>query len=237
MSSAQRPPNHLLQALPAAEFELVGSHLKPLRMVTETALMQAGAALTQIVFPDSGAASIVVRLSEGQTVAVAMIGRDGVIGAFEALGEGRSLADVIVLFPGTASGLDLADFRTVSAQSPALRRLLICHGQALLAQAQQTAACNAAHTVEARLSRWLLRAHDLHDHGRLPLTQELLAQMIGVRRNAISIVAHALQEAGIIRYRRGQIEIVDIEALRARSCECHAAADARQEQLRGAVSI
>src|SRR5215470_8028710 len=119
MSSTQRPPNHLLQALPAEEFELLGSHLNPLQMVRETALMQAGAPLTQIVFPDSGAASIVVRLSEGQAVAVAMIGRDGVIGAFEALGEGRSLADAIVLFPGAASGLDLADFRTVSAHSPA----------------------------------------------------------------------------------------------------------------------
>ena len=109
--------------------------------------------------------------------------------------------------------------------------MLVRHGQALLAQAQQTAACNAVHSVEARLSRWLLRARDLHDGRTLPLTQELLAQMIGVRRNAISIVAHELQKAGIIGYSRGQIEIIDVAALRARSCECHAAIRARLERL------
>ena len=162
-----------------------------------------------------------------------MIGRDGVVGAFEALGDGTSLTDAIVLFPGSASAIELADFRTVAAQSPALRSLAIRQGQALLAQAQQTAACNAVHSVEARLSRWLLRARDLHDGRKLPLTQELLARMIGVRRNAISIVAHALQETGTISYSRGQIEILDIEALRETSCECHAATRARQKQLFG----
>ena len=162
-----------------------------------------------------------------------MVGRDGVIGGFEALGDGTSLTEAIVLFPGAASAIELADFKAVAAQSPALCRLVMRHGQALLAQAQQTAACNAVHSVEARLSRWLLRARDLHDGRTLSLTQELLAQMIGVRRNAISIVAHALQEAGTISYSRGQIEILDVEALRTTSCECHAAIRFRQAQLLG----
>jgi CRP-like cAMP-binding protein len=144
-----------------------------------------------------------------------------------------SFTDAIVLFPAAASVIEFADFRAVAAQSPALRGLVTRHGEALLAQAQQTAACNAVHSVEARLSRWLLRARDLHDGRTLPLTQELLAQMIGVRRNAISIVAHALQEAGTISYSRGQIEIIDVEALRVTSCECHAAIRARQRQLLG----
>jgi CRP-like cAMP-binding protein len=139
----------------------------------------------------------------------------------------------IVLFPGAASVIDLDDFRIVAAQRPALRSLLIRHGEVQLAQAQQTAACNAAHSVEARLSRWLLRARDLHDGRTLPLTQEVLAQMIGVRRNAISIVAHALQEAGIIRYSRGRIEIIDADALQETSCECYAAIRARQQHLLG----
>ena len=233
MSSIQRPPNQLLQALPAEDFELVGARLKPLQLMRETVLVEAGVAPAQIVFPHAGAVSIVVNLSEGQSVEVAMIGRDGVVGACEALGDGVSLTDAIVLFPAAASAIELADFRIVAAQSPALRSLVIRHGEALLAQAQQTAACNAVHSVEARLARWLLRARDLHDGRTLPLTQELLAQMIGVRRNAISIVAHALQEAGTIGYSRGQIEILDVEALRATSCECHAAIRARQKQLRG----
>jgi CRP-like cAMP-binding protein len=233
MSPIQRPPNQLLQALPAEDFELVGARLKPLQLIRESVLAEAGVAPAQIVFPHGGAVSIVVNLSEGQSVEVAMIGRDSVVGAGEALGDGVSLTDAIVLFPAAASAIELADFRIVAAQSPALCSLVTRHGEALLAQAQQTAACNAVHSVEARLARWLLRAHELHDGRTLPLTQELLAQMIGVRRNAISIVAHALQEAGTISYSRGQIEIVDVEELRATSCECHAAIRARQAQLLG----
>jgi len=233
MPSAQRPSNQLLQALPAEEFELLGPRLKPLQMVREAILVEAGASLPQIVFPHGGAVSLVVKLSEGQSVEVAMIGRDGVIGAFEALGDGVSLTDAIVLFPGGASAIDLADFRMIAAQSPILRGLLIRHGEALLVQAQQTAACNAAHSVEARLSRWLLRARDLHDGRTLPLTQELLGQMIGVRRNAISIVAHGLQQAGIISYSRGQIEIIDTDALQETSCDCHGVTRTRQRHLLG----
>ena len=233
MSSIQRPPNQLLQALPAGDFELVGARLKPLQMIREAVLVEAGVMPAQIVFPHGGAVSIVVNLSEGQSVEVAMIGRDSVVGACEALGDGISLTDAIVLFPAAASVIEFADFRAVAAQSPALRGLVTRHGEALLAQAQQTAACNAVHSVEARLSRWLLRARDLHDGRTLPLTQELLAQMIGVRRNAISIVAHALRKTGTISYSRGQIEIIDVEALRETSCECHAAIRARQKQLLG----
>ena len=233
MASIPRPPNQLLQAMPAEDFELLGPRLKPLQMIREALLAEAGGAPAQIVFPHNGAVSIAVNLFEGQPVEVAMLGRDSVIGAFEALGDGTSLTDAIVLFPGSASAIELADFRTVAAQSPGLRGLAIRQGQALLAQAQQTAACNAVHSVGARLSRWLLRARDLHDGRTLPLTQELLAQMIGVRRNAISIVAHALQKTGTISYSRGQIEIIDLEALRETSCECHAAIRARQKQLLG----
>jgi CRP-like cAMP-binding protein len=233
MSSLQRPPNRLLQALPDEDFALAAARLKPAQLIRETVLVEAGVAPAQIVFPHGGAVSIVINLAEGQSVEVGMIGRDGVIGACEAFGDGASLTDAIVLFPGAASTIELSDFRIVAAQSPALRGLVTRHGNALFAQAQQTAACNAVHSVEARLSRWLLRARDLHDGRTLPLTQELLAQMIGVRRNAISIVAHALQKAGTIRYSRGQIEIIDVEALRQTSCECHRAIRTRLAQLLG----
>ena len=104
MSSVQRPPNQLLQALPAEDFELIGARLKPLQMIRETVLVEAGVAPAQIVFPHGGAVSIVVNLSEGQSVEVAMIGRDSVVGACEALGDGVSLTDAIVLFPGSSFG-------------------------------------------------------------------------------------------------------------------------------------
>jgi len=193
--------------------------------------VQAGQALTHVYLPHSAIISIVVSLSEGQAVEVAMIGRDGIVGASEALCDGISLTDAVVLCPGRASVLAAADLKALAAQSAAWRHLLARHEQALLAQAQQSAACNAAHSVEERLSRWLLRARELWDGETLPMTQELLARMIGVQRNAVSIVAHALQQAGVLGYSRGQIEILDVNALRATACECYHAVHTKQAHL------
>jgi CRP-like cAMP-binding protein len=148
-----------------------------------------------------------------------MTGRDSIVSA--AFGEVISPSEASILLPGSAFMLDVANFRAAADRSAAFRELLARHEQALLAQAQQSAACNASHPVEARLSRWLLRAHELCDQQSLPLTQELLAQMIGVQRNAVSLVAHALQQAGIISYSRGHIEINDLRGLAKTSCECY----------------
>jgi CRP-like cAMP-binding protein len=143
--------------------------------------------------------------------------------------------DAVVLLPGTASMVEMAEFRSFVAENASLRILLARHEQALLAQAQQSAACNASHSVEARLSRWLLHASDLWDGATLPVTQELLASLIGVQRNAISIVAHAMQQAGIIRYSRGHIKIADSRALQATACECYQSVKAKHERLLGIV--
>jgi CRP-like cAMP-binding protein len=231
MSPASRPPNQLLQALAAAEFETLRPRLKSFAMVRDAVLVEAGTALTHVYLPDSGAISVAVRLSEGQTVEVAMIGRDSAVGVVEALGDGVSLTDAVVLFPGTASVIEIADFRAAVAQSSAFRSLLGRHVLALFAQAQQSGACNASHSVEARMARWLLRARDLWDGETLPMTQELLARMLGVQRNAVSIVAHALQEVGVISYSRGQIEILNMDALQAAACECHRTVRTKLAQL------
>ena len=231
MSSVERPRNRLLQALPPAEFEVLRPHLEFVELGREAALAEAGAALTHVYLPSSGVISLVVNLSEGQTVEVAMVGRDGVFGAAAALDSGISLTDAIVLLPGRVCIFEVAKFRAAVDRSVVFRNLLMRYEQALLVQAQQSAACNASHSVEARLSRWLLRVRDLCDSEALPLTQELLAQMIGVQRNAVSIVAHALQQAGIIRYSRGYIEIKDLQGLRETSCECYATVAAQSERL------
>lgn len=136
-------------------------------------------------------------------------------------GDAVSLSEASVLLPGSAFMVDVAIFRGLADRSAAFRTLLARHEQTLLAQVQQSAACNASHSVEARLSQWLLRAHELCDDQTLPLTQELLAQMTGVQRNAVSLVAHTLQQAGIISYSRGHIEIDDLEGLAETSCECY----------------
>ena len=231
MPATHHAHNHLLRALPAAELEALLPRLEFVELVRETVLAEAGAALTRVYLPHSGVISLLVRLSEGQTVEVATVGRDSVFGAAAALDGGISLTDAVVLLPGTASMLDIADFRAAADRSVSFRTLLARHEQAVSVHAQQSAACNAVHPVEARLSRWLLRARDLGEGENLALTQELLAQIIGVQRNAISIVAHALQSAGIIRYSRGHIEITDLEGLRATCCECYQAVETQRDRL------
>ena len=165
-----------------------------------------------------------------------MIGCDSLVGGSTAFDDGPALTDATVVVPGTASVLKAEDLRAAADQSSTLRRLLARHEQALLVQAQQSAACNASHSVEARLSRLLLRARDLYDSEGLPLTQEFLAQMIGVRRNAVSIVAHAFQQAGLVSYSRGHIEIREIDGLRKTSCECYAAVRTQCERLLNTAS-
>jgi CRP-like cAMP-binding protein len=231
MPSDQRPPNRLLQTLSAADFAAIRPHLQIVELTREYMLVEAGTELAQIYLPHSGVISMVVSLSEGQAVEVAMVGRDGIVGSLETLGDGIALTDAVVLCPGTASVLSVAQLRQVAGESAALRDLLVRHAQALLAQAQQSVACNASHSVEERLSRWLLRARDLWDGETLPMTQEVLARMIGVQRNAVSIVAHALQQANVLSYSRGQIEITDLKALKETACQCYHTVKMRQANL------
>lgn len=231
MIASGPPPNRLLQMLDAADLDLLRPHLITIELVRETVLGEAGAALRHVYFPHNGTVSITVGLSEGQAIEVAMLGRDSVVGGGAALADGIAASDAAVIFPGTASMLEITAFRTIAAANASFRSLMIRHEQMLLARAQQSLLCNTLHPVEARLARWLLRARDLSDRDTLPLTQETLAQMMGVRRNAISLVAHALQRAGIIRYSRGQIEIIDLRALEATSCGCYAAVKANYVRL------
>jgi len=231
MDALPRSPNHLLAALPAADFELLRPHLETVELVQEAVLVGAGNRVKQVLFPHSGVISLVVSLAGGGTVEVASVGNDSIFGGSAALDGNISLTDAIVQLPGTASSLDVSVLRTVASHSIAFRTTLIRHEQALFAQAQQSAACNAMHSAESRLARWLLRMHDLAGEDRLHLTQDFLAQMIGVQRNSVSTVAHALQEAGIIKYSRGNIEITNLEALKEASCECYEAVQAQYKRL------
>ena len=231
MPVAQRSLNQLLRALSEEDFEALRPHLQSTELVKETVLIEAGAPLTEVYLPESGIISMMVRLPEGQRIELAMVGRDSIVGAAAAFGDAISLSEAVVLLPGSASVLEVATFRAIANRSIAFRTQLARHQQALIAQAQQSAACNASHSVEARLSHWLLRARDLCDSERLPLTQELLARMIGVQRNAVSIVAHGLQQAGIIHYNRGYIGINNPQGLEEMSCECYRVVKTQQDRL------
>ncbi|WP_407167959.1 Crp/Fnr family transcriptional regulator [Bradyrhizobium sp. ORS 111] len=230
MSAVPRPSNRLLQALPAAELAHLHPLLETVELTKDAVLANSGAPVQRVYFPHGGIISMMINLSDGQSVEIATIGVDGVVGASAALYSRSPLTDAIVVVPGTASVLRAEDFRAAVERSTAFRALVALYEQALMAQAQQSVACNVSHAVEARLSRWLLRARDLCGSEALPLTQELLAQMIGVRRNAVSIVAHGFQQAGILRYSRGHIEITDVDALQKAACECYATVKAYAAQ-------
>ena len=231
MDAIPHSPNHLLAALPAADFELLRPHLHTIELVQEVVLVAAGQALTHVFFPHGGVISLVVSLAAGEKIEVAMIGNDSVFGGSAALDGSISLTDAIVQLPGTASTLEVGRLRTVANESIAFRTMLIRHEQALFAQAQQSAACNASHSAESRLARWLLRMHDLSEAKTLPLTQDFLAQMIGVKRNAVSLIANTLQQAGLIKYSRGHIQIKNLEGLNEIACECYAAVKTQHHRL------
>ena len=226
-------PNQVLDSLLARDFELLRPHLKPFEMVHEDLLFDVGEPVSWVYFPHSGVISLVVGLADGQLIEAAMVGCDSLVGGSSALNGGVSLNRGLVQVAGMASILDVETLCQVAERSIAFRTTLIRHEQALFAQAQQSAACNATHSVEARLSRWLLRTRDLTGGDTLELTQEFLAQMLGVRRTSVSLVAHTLQNAGFIRYRRGHVQVTNLEGLRETSCECYETVKAHSERLLG----
>ena len=160
-----------------------------------------------------------------------MVGRDSIFGAFSALGDATALNSAVVLVPGVASTIDLDQLRAAADQSASFRTALARHGLAIYAQIQQTAGCNASHTVESRLARCLLHTRDLSGSDKLVLTQESMAQMIGARRNSVSLVANTLQQANFIHYSRGHIEITNLDGLIKTSCECYATVKAQYTRL------
>jgi CRP-like cAMP-binding protein len=166
--------------------------------------------------------SLVAVMQNGATVETATVGRAGVIGASSGLGAKQSFGRAIVQLPGTAAWLTASQFHAAASQSQAIRDLIIRYDEILLGQVQQSVACNALHAMEARLCRWLLQTHDCVDGDIIPLTQEFLGQMLGVRRTTVTIAARVLQSAGLIRYHRGHIQIVDRAALKDLACECYA---------------
>jgi CRP-like cAMP-binding protein len=230
-SSAGRPPNGFLSALNADDFELIRPHLRTIDLSQELVLVEVDDTLKHAYLPHRGVISLVVKLARGEQIQVAMIGRDSIFGTFSALGDPTALNSAIVLIPGVASALDVDRLRAAADQSVTFRATLIRHGLAVFAQIQQTAGCNASHNVESRLARCLLQTRDLAGSDRLVLTQEAMAQMIGARRNSVSLVANTLQQANYIHYSRGHIELLDPDGLGRTACECNATVKAQYDRL------
>ena len=214
-------PNQLLASLSTKVFAAIEPRLKEVELQHGDILAETMSKVRQAYFPHSGVISLVVELNVGEMIETAMVGRDGVLNASSALDGKVSLNKAIVQLAGTASVIEVDQVRKIANEFEPFRALLIRHDQLLLAQAQQSAACNASHSVEARMCRWLLRMRDLAEGDELKLTQEFLAQMLGVTRPSVSLIANSLQDNGLITYRRGNMRLLDIEGLRTGSCECY----------------
>jgi CRP-like cAMP-binding protein len=215
--------NRFLATLPPHDFSLLAPHLRTIKLERDVMLHDVGEEIEHVYFPHSGMVSLVAVMQSGATVETATVGRGGVIGASAGLGARWTFRRAIVHLPSTAAWISGAQFHAAANQSQAIRDLIVRYNDLLMAQVQQSVACSALHALEARLCRWLLQSHDSIDGDAIPLTQEFLGQMLGVRRTTVTIAARLLQNAGLIRYRRGLIHIVDRAALEDIACECYAA--------------
>jgi len=220
-SSAGPLDNKLLAALPRDHFERLLPHLSVVSLQQGVVLSEAGDEVDQIYFPHDGMLSLLAVLRDGKAIETATVGREGVVGAMAGLGLYKSLVRVVVQMPLTCSKIAAPHFRTAVAASETLRNLCIRYNEVLLSQARVTAACNALHPIEARFCRWLLQSADRSAGDTVALTQEFLAEMLGVRRTSVTEVASRVQSAGVITYSRGVIKILNRPALMQMSCECY----------------
>ena len=213
--------NKLLASLPRGDFDRLLPHVSTVPLQQGSVVIEAGDEVDQIYFPHFGMLSLLAVLRDGKAIETATVGREGVVGAMAGLGLYKSLVRVVVQMPMACSKIPATHFRTIAATSDPLRNLSIRYNEVLLSQARVTAACNALHSIEARFCRWLLQCADRAASDTVPLTQEFLAEMLGVRRTSVTEVASKVQSAGAISYSRGIIKILDRAALMRLSCECY----------------
>jgi CRP-like cAMP-binding protein len=230
-----RPPggirNRLLAALPSSDLDLLGPELEMVALDPDAVLSRTGDQIEHVFFPHSGAISLMTDMANGQTVATAAVGREGAVGILSVLGPSPSAITAVVRAAGTASRIPASRFHAAFNRSPAIRQLVQNHVRAMLIQFQLGSACNALHPVEARMARWLLQFRDRIDHDVLPLTQQALSQILGVRRTTVTLLMRNLRASGAIRSdQRGRIEI-DRSRLAAAACECHSTMRLEVEEI------
>jgi CRP-like cAMP-binding protein len=220
-----------LAALSLAESARLTPFLKIISLEQGVVLNEPGDEMESIIFPHSGMVSLLAIMKDGSAVETATIGREGVVGAMAGLGLHTTLTRAVVQTPLVASQIAAAQFRKAVELSSELRDVIVRYNDALLGQVQITAACNALHPIQARLARWILQTKDRVDGEIIPLTQQLLSEMLGVRRSSVSEVATQLQAAGFIHYTRGSIEITNREGLENAACECYQTIRAQSEKV------
>jgi CRP-like cAMP-binding protein len=213
--------NRLLAGLPREETERLRPYLEEVKLPQYYSFYEKDALISHVYFVKRGVASPVSVMPDGMTVEIATVGPEGMVGVPVLLGAEQMASRAFMQVPGEGVGIEAGAFRDVLAQCPTLHRRLTRYTLALLTQMAQNAACNRTHTVAEHCARWLLMTHDRVHEPTFPLTQEFLAQMLGVRRPTVSIAAGMLAKAGLISYVRGVIRIIDRPGLEEATCECY----------------
>jgi len=229
--------NQLLERVAQSGSRNFADRLKALDFIHGEVFAEPDAPIQRLVFPRSGLISLVVETSDGDQIETGIIGPRGVLGAEAVFGPAKAAHTAIAQFSGRAWTLSIEDAKEWAAASPDFRAILFAQQRYLLAQAQQTAACNATHSISQRLCSWLLRVHDEIGNGELLITQEILAKMIGVQRASVSMFASQLQQNGLMHYRRGRVQITDPDGLEAHACECHKSVRAQFDRLFGPPKV
>jgi CRP-like cAMP-binding protein len=213
--------NGLLAALSSEDWTYLEPHLEAVELPFDQTVHAAGGPIDAALFVETGMVSLIVTLEDGDHIETGLVGPEGMIGLPLILGDSRALVDARVQMEGTALRIGAMPFQAALERSSTLRGRLLHYALAFQAQVTLTAACNARHSIEERLARWLLNAHDRAGSDEFPMTHEFLATMLGVRRPGVTVAAGILHRAGLIHYSRGRMHIADRSGLEAASCECY----------------
>lgn len=223
--------NRLLAALPNVDLERLQSHLTLVSLPLGTALYESGVALQHGYFPLDSIVSLLYVMADGASAEIAVVGNDGVVGVSLFMGGETTPSRAVVQSAGHAYRLEAERLKAEFMRAGALQQLLLRYTQALLTQMAQTAVCNRRHSLDQQLCRWLLLSLDRLPSNELVMTQELIANMLGVRREGVAEAAGKLQDSGLIQYSRGRIVVLDRAGLEAQTCECYAVVKKESDRL------
>jgi CRP-like cAMP-binding protein len=225
--------NRILAALPDREYQRLVPHLQEVSLSQGEIIYPANQAIEHVYFPTEAAISIVSILEDGSSTEICLVGKEGLIGLPAILGDSVSPHIAIVTMGNTALKISALTIAQEFARGEALQRLLLLYTKVRLTKISQLVACNRQHAIEKRLARWLLSVSDCLDRQEFMVTQEAIANLLGVRRSGIAVAASMFQRTGIVRYSRGQITIVDREALEETACECYRLIESEFSRLFG----
>jgi CRP-like cAMP-binding protein len=220
-NTESRPRNRLLAALPDEALWSLRPHLRTVPLPRGSVLCETDEPLRRVYFPEAGAVSLVTVFEDGRTAEMATVGREGVVEIGALLGGEDAFARHVVAVSGSALAVETSRFRSALRENGALRAACETYAQAFMAHLIQNVACNAIHRVDQRCARWLLMCDDQAEGDRFELTHEYLAEMLGVRRSTVTVVAGTLQREGLIHYRRGAMTVLDRRGLETTACECY----------------